>query len=248
MILSDFWKALAQTGDPVFRRVLAKGIGLTVLLLVAVYALVLWLLNTVLPDTVTLPLIGQIAWVDDLLSGASILLMLVMSVFLMVPVASAFTSIFLDDVADAVEARHYPALAPAPRLSLLQGLSDSLRFLAVIFAANLVALAIYLAVAPLAPFIFLAMNGWLLGQEYFQLLAMRRLGRAGARAMRRRHAPEIWIAGTLMALPLSVPILNLAVPVLGAATFTHLYHRLARRGRPRQADPFARTSRDHAPR
>ena len=47
--------------------------------------------------------------------------------------------------------------------------------------------------------------------------------------MLRRHGPTIWIAGVLMALPLTVPILNLFVPILGAATFTHLYHRLAAR-------------------
>ncbi len=32
-----------------------------------------------------------------------------------------------------------------------------------------------------------------------------------------------------MAVPLSVPLLNLAVPVVGAAAFTHLFHRLAGR-------------------
>ena len=31
-----------------------------------------------------------------------------------------------------------------------------------------------------------------------------------------------------MAVPLSVPVVNLLVPVLGAATFTHLFHRLNR--------------------
>jgi hypothetical protein len=30
-----------------------------------------------------------------------------------------------------------------------------------------------------------------------------------------------------MAAPLSIPVLNLLVPVLGVATFTHLFHRLA---------------------
>jgi uncharacterized protein involved in cysteine biosynthesis len=30
-----------------------------------------------------------------------------------------------------------------------------------------------------------------------------------------------------MALPLAIPLVNLLVPVLGAATFTHLYHRLS---------------------
>jgi uncharacterized protein involved in cysteine biosynthesis len=36
----------------------------------------------------------------------------------------------------------------------------------------------------------------------------------------------IWAAGILMAVPLSVPLLNLLVPVLGAATFTHITHAL----------------------
>jgi CysZ protein len=34
--------------------------------------------------------------------------MIGLSVFLMVPVASMFTGLFLEDVAAAVEARHYP--------------------------------------------------------------------------------------------------------------------------------------------
>jgi uncharacterized protein involved in cysteine biosynthesis len=49
--------------------------------------------------------------------------------------------------------------------------------------------------------------------------------------MRRRNLPAIWAAGVLMAVPLSLPLANLLVPVLGAASFTHLYHRLAAAGR-----------------
>ena len=30
-----------------------------------------------------------------------------------------------------------------------------------------------------------------------------------------------------MAMPLSVPLVNLLIPILGAATFTHLFHRIA---------------------
>ena len=35
-----------------------------------------------------------------------------------------------------------------------------------------------------------------------------------------------WLAGILMAAPLSVPVLNLLIPVFGVATFTHLFHTL----------------------
>lgn len=228
MILGDFLKALGQVGDPRFRRVLGLGIGLTLALLFAAYAILATVLNIFLPDTITLPLIGAVTWVDDLLSWASILLMIALSVFLMVPVASAFTGLFLDQVADAVEDRHYPTLPAARAVPLLEGLRDAVGFLGIIVAANLVALVAYVFVTPAAPFIFWALNGYLLGREYFQLVAMRRVGRAEAKAAFRRHAGSVWLAGGLMAVPLTVPIVNLLVPVLGVATFTHLYHRLER--------------------
>jgi uncharacterized protein involved in cysteine biosynthesis len=229
-ILSSFSAAVNQSFDPRFRRVLLLGVGLTVALLAAIYAGVLWLLNVLVPETLVLPLIGEVTWINDLASGASILVMLVASVFLMVPVASAFTGLFLEQVADAVEDRHYPSLPPAKGASILDGLRDALGFLGVLIVANLLALVLYLVFAPLAPVIFWGLNGFLLGREYFQLVALRRLPPDQAKAMRSRHAGTIWIAGILMALPLTVPIVNLFVPVLGVATFTHLFHRLGARG------------------
>lgn len=226
MIAEAIGKALGQLGDPRFRRVLLLGIGLTLALLFAATLAFVWVVGWFVPDTLTLPWIGEIAWIDDALSWAVVPLMLVLSVFLMVPVASAFTGIFLDDVTDAVEARHYAALGPAPKVPLGAALRDSAGFLGVILAANLAALVPYLLLAPLAPVIFVALNGYLLGREYFQLIAMRRLGRAGAREARRRNAGTIWLAGAVMALPLAVPVVNLLVPVIGAAAFTHLFHRL----------------------
>ena len=227
MIFDAIGKALGQIGDPRFRGVLLKGIGLTLLLLFAVYAVVLWVVGWFVPDTLTIPFIGEVTWVDNLLSWASILLMMVLSMFLMVPVASAFTSIFLDEVTDAVEARHYPHLDPAPSVGLVAGLADGLKFMGIIVAANLAALVLYLIFLPIGPLIFIALNGFLLGREYFQLIALRRLGPEGAKAARRKHAVTIWIAGVIMAAPLTVPFVNLVVPVLGAAVFTHLYHSLA---------------------
>lgn len=229
MIFSDFAKALGQLGDPRFRSVLGKGVGLTVLLLFAVYAVIGTAVGWFAPDTLTLPFIGEVSWVDDLLSWASILLMFVLSVFLMVPVASAFTSMFLDEVADAVEERHYPALPSANSVSFAEGLRDSLNFLGILIAANIGALVLYLIFAPMAPFIFWGLNGFLLGREYFQLVAMRRIGRTAAKNAFRQNIGQIWLAGGLMAIPLTFPLINLLVPVLGAATFTHLFHRLNKR-------------------
>ena len=229
MIFQSFLLALRQFDDPKFRKVLFLGIGLTFALLVAAYALILWLINTMVGDQATLPLLGEVQWLDDLLSWSSLLLMMVLSVFLMIPVASAITSMFLDEVAQAVEDKHYPHLPPVPGVSFWDGLKDTVNFLGVLITANVLALLLYALFAPAALFIFWGLNGFLLGREYFMLAAMRRLGRAGAKELRARNAGTIWLAGTLMAIPLTVPVLNLVIPILGAATFTHIFHAVAAR-------------------
>ena len=226
MIFTAFFKALGQTGDPRFRRVLLLGVALTFLLLVAVTTGFLMFIQWATGDTTTLPLIGEVRWLDDLLGWSGFFLMIALSIFLMVPVASAITSMFLDTVAQAVEDRHYPHLPATTGVPFWDGLRDTVNFLGIILAANTVALIFYAFFAPAALFIFLGLNGYLLGMEYFQLVAMRRLGRAKAKEMRKRHRATIWAAGVLMAMPLMIPLLNLVIPILGAATFTHIFHRL----------------------
>ena len=226
MILSSLQAALSQLGDPRFRAVLLRGLGIT---LVALF-LFGWLFVTgigwLVPDSLSLPWIGEITWVDNAASVAGAVLILGLSVFLMVPVASAVTGFFLEEVAEAVEEVHYPA-SRAGQAGLGESLRDAIGFLGLLIVANLAALVLYLFFIPFAPLIFWGMNGLLLGREYFQMVAMRHLGRQGATAMRRRHRGTIWITGVLMAIPLTVPLLNLLVPIVGAATFTHLYHRLS---------------------
>ncbi len=228
VIFSCFIKAIGQMGDPRFRRVVVLGVLLALALLAGVYAGFLWLIESLAPGSVDIPLVGPVGGIDTLLGWGSLLFMLGLSVFLMVPVASAFSGLFLEDIADAVEDRHYPGLAQVPPMRLADTLVDSLNFLGVLIAANVLAIFLYAFAGPLIPVLFWGLNGWLLGREYFTLVAMRRLGRAGAKALRARHPLRIWMAGILMAAPLSVPLVNLVIPVLGVATFTHLFHRLNR--------------------
>jgi len=226
VILADFLRALRQLGDPRFRRVLGLGLALTLALLVGAYAAFLAVLQSFTPDSIEIPLVGPVGGIDTLLGLGSALFMLGLSIFLMVPVTAAFTGFFLEDVVQAVEARHYPDLLPVPRPRLMDALIDSANFLALLIVVNLGAVLIYPFAGPALPLVFWAVNGLLLGREYFTLVAMRRLGRAGAKALRRRHWAQVWLAGTLMAAPLSVPVVNLLIPLLGAATFTHLFQRL----------------------
>lgn len=236
MILNAFFAALGQMPDPRFRRVLLTGVALTLALLIAVSAVFVWLLGGLVGEQTTLPLIGEVTWLNDLIGWGSAVVLAVLSTFLMMPVASAITSMFLDKVAQAVEDEHYPHLPKANAVPLGDALRDTVSFLGVLIGANILALVLYVfllvtvVLAPAAPFVFWALNGFLLGREYFTLAAIRRVGRAEAKVLRSRHMMTIWVAGFLMAIPLSVPLLNLLIPILGAATFTHLFHLLTQQG------------------
>lgn len=227
-LIGDFLKALAQIGDRRFLGVLAMSLGLTVALLVAFAAGAGWVAGF-LPARVDLPLVGEVALPISGLQGLAVGAVILGSSFLMIPVAAAFVSLFLERIADAVERRHYPNLPDTPGPGLFASALSALRFTAVVIGVNLVGLVVYLLAGPLAPLVFYAVNGYLLGREYFQLVAERHLNPREAEALRRRHWPGAWLAGTLMTIPLTVPVLNLIVPVLGVATFTHQVHRLRAR-------------------
>lgn len=226
MIVQSFFKAIEQIGDPRFRRVMGLGLLLSLVLLFGVYVAFLLALQTFMPDTLELPLIGPVTGMHQLLGWASFLFMIGLSVFLMVPVAALFSGLFLDDIAAAVEDRHYAFLPPAPPTGKAAQFKESLNLLGLIIGVNLLGLALLPLTGPLYIPAFWILNGFLLGREYFALAALRRLPRPDMQALRRQNFWRIWAAGTLMAAPLSVPLVNLLIPVLGAATFTHLFHRM----------------------
>ena len=231
MILTAFFRALGQLGDRRFRRVVLLGVLLALALLVAVYALFLQVIWWLTPDSVELPVIGPVTGIDTLLGWTSLFFMVGLSVFLMVPVAAAFAGLYLEDVVDAVEDRHYPFLpAPTPQ-PWAEAMRQALNHAGLVIGLNVVAVFLYPLVGLASPLLFWGLNGFLLGREYFAQVAARRLPRDEVKAMRRRNFWTVWGAGALMALPLSLPFVNLVIPVLGVASFTHVFHRLAAAGR-----------------
>ena len=226
MILSDFLKSVAQFDDPKFRRVLWRGMGLTIVLLIAACLLVNFGINQLLSSAWAANLIGNQSWLGALINVGGVLFTIALSIWLMVPVTSAIIALFLDEVAQAVEARHYPHLPKQTATKLQDQILVGIRFLGILLLANVGALILSMIVPLLGPFVFWATNGYLMGREYFQMAAMRRMPRAQAQELFQRHQGSIWTAGILMAIPMSIPLVGLFIPILGAATFTHQFERL----------------------
>lgn len=226
MIFTDLVKAIVQFNDPKFRRVLWRGLGLTLALLITTCSLIAIGLNQLLQSLYVVSLIGEASLLGNLLNMGGVLSTFVLSIWLMGPIASTIISLFLDEVARAVEARHYPHLPEVQGTRLHKQILTTVSFFGVLVLANLGALILSVFLPVLAPFIFWATNGYLLGREYFQMTSIRRISQNEAKLLFQRNRGAIWFTGIIIAIPLSIPVVGLIIPVLGAATFTHQFERL----------------------
>jgi len=211
-MLRALFLALGQLFD---RRILTM-LGASVLLSIACFAIawagVAW--------TLTHTTLFSSDWLEttvDVLGGA---LTLVLTWLTFPLLASVFIGLLLEPIARAVEQRHYPMLPKAPGLPFFAGLVASLRFLALVVALNLLLLLLWL-VPPAYPVGYLLVNGLLLGREYFELVALRRLSPAEANALRKRCSGELLLLGVATAGLMMVPIANFVAPVLVTMVFVH---------------------------
>lgn len=220
-VFRAFSLALGQMGDRRFLRVVLLGVAFAALIMVICTALLAQLILWSVGDSMDLPIFGTVTWVGDFLSWGAVLAMMVLSVFLMLPLSTAISSFFLDTVANAVEDRHYPHLPPAQPARFGDMLRDMINFWGLLIAANLLALVLYFLFAPFAALIFWGVNGLILGREYFAMAALRRMDVQQMRRLRKKNAAAIWGSGAILAFPMTIPVVNLFVPVLALAVFTH---------------------------
>ncbi len=218
--------AFTQLRDPRYRRLLWIGVALSLVLLFLIYAFVLLIVQLLIPGALFLPISGQVQGLSSLFSLGSILYLLGLSVFLMVPVASIFTGLYLNDVADAVEAEHYRGLDERNSMTFREAIIDGLRYFGLLVAVNVLGMAVFAVSNGWGMTILWVVNGFLLSREYFTMILRRRHDPDESRALFRRDFYWLWLPGVVLAIGLSIPVLNLAMPLVGAAVFTHLYHRL----------------------
>ena len=223
-MISDLVKAIGQLPDPAFRKILWRGVGAT-----AAGFVVLLILVSNLVGHLTLFGIG---WLNELVAFGLMAVILIALFILFPAVATAIVSIFLDDIVEAVDARHYPQESPGRPLGLAESVLLSLKFTGAVVVVNLLVLPIYL-VPLLNVFVFYGLNGYLFGREYFELVASRHFDAKTAGRLRRAHRGRIMAAGVVIAFFLTIPIVNIAAPVIGAAFMEHVFRRLwARSGLP----------------
>jgi CysZ protein len=221
-MFSSAASALAQMIDRKFQGVLWLGVAGTAGLFFAVW-LSLWWAVTFVPDF-------DLSWLHDVLRIISTGLVFIAFVLLGAPVAQLFASIFIDRVAAAVEAKHYPHVAQGGGATTGELLFAGLSFTGVSLVLNLLALPLQIASAGLGTAVLLFVNGYLTARTFFELAALRHIGAREAKALRRKHRVRLFLGGALISFLAMIPILNFFVPLFGAAMMTHEYNKLARSG------------------
>ena len=132
---------------------------------------------------------------------------------------------FFDDyMADVIEREDYPGLPPA-RPPFWPTLLEDIWFTVKAIALNVLCLPLYL-IPVLGLMLYYGLNGYLLGMQFFRMMAGRRVSAAEAAEMERRGRRTILIAGAAISFCSTIPVLNLAAPLLGVAAMLHLFHAL----------------------
>ena len=220
MLSAAILKTLRQMPTAAMLRPLLIGLVVTALCIVAlgvtVGAGVAWLVSGV-----SIPWVGEIGGAaDDAIGWLAGVGSVIAMAFAFTPAAALAIGFFVDPVAEAVEARHYPELGEARGRSLATEVGMALRYAGLAILLNVPLLPFYFLFPPLPA----AVNGWLLGRASFDMAALRRETRQKTRELRRSVWIRMVVGGILLAVLTFVPFLNLVAPVFGLAMMTHLYH------------------------
>jgi CysZ protein len=212
-----FFKTLAQLPTAPFQRVLWLSIAGSL-----VTAIVLWFaINTTLNKTDFIAL-AWLDWIVDILGSLAAVVLLVL---LLPAFVGLIASLMLETICRAVEARHYPHLPEARSQSIMEAIFIGLRFVLILIVLNILILPLVF-LGPVYLVVSWALNGYLLGREFFELVACRRLNAAEIRAMRRKHRFPVLSAGLVIAAISVIPIVNLILPLFGTAFMLHAFQRL----------------------
>ena len=214
-------RAISALAEPAMRRVVALSLGLAILTFAA-----LWLATAAFLYHTTFFDWRPLNWLADLLGGLAVL---VLSWLFFPAVVTLIMGFYLERVAAAAEALDYPGRGPPRRQPLGEMLAVMLRLTVLTLVLNLLALPVYLLVPGINLVLFLALNGYLFGRGYFEVVALRRLDAGEARAVRSRFAGRIFLGGVAIAGLFALPFVNLVAPVIATVFMLHIFEALPRR-------------------
>lgn len=229
MIFTAAYRALQRLLTPQYRTMILKALGITIVVLI-----ILWLCARQLFISYFWPWIadflpGLPSWAGWLGFGMLIVFNLglaLLMAFLIAPITAMIGGFFIDSAAEIIEKEDYSNEPIGRALPFGRSLILSLKFVFLSLFGNGIAFVLFF-VPGINLIAFYVINGYLLGREYFVFAAYRFRSEQEAHAFLHTHYTTVFGAGLLIALFVSIPILNLATPLFAAAFMTHLHKMLS---------------------
>lgn len=219
-MIEPFVKAVAQLPEPAFRRVFWRGLGLSVATLFGLGTLVHVALGVVV-------VIG-IGWIDWFIHALGHLAYLALSWVLFPTIATAMIALFTDEIAEAVERRHYPGDPPGRPETVAAATFASVKLVLMSLLLNMIMLPAYL-IPGVNLVVYLLINGILLGREYFGQVARRHVDPASAHIMHKQGRWVLLVPRLMIAGMFAVPVLNLLAPLIATAAMVHIFKDLQKK-------------------
>lgn len=185
-----------------------------------VFAALWWLLAVLLHHW-----LAQTHWVEVLAAFLGAFAAPVLTWLLFPSVVVMILGLYAEAIIEAVERRHYPNLATPPPSRQMANLWSGIRLALLGLVLNIVALPFYLLFPGLNLVLFLGLNGYLLGREYFDVVALRRVDWRGTQRLWREHRLRFILTGVVVAGLFALPVVNLVAPIIGLAAAVHLVER-----------------------
>jgi CysZ protein len=217
-MFSALSRAFAQLPRPEMRGPLVRSVAWACL----VFAALWWVLAIVIHSQ----LASEARWVEWLAGLLGVFAAPALTWLLFPSVVLMILGLYSEAIIRAVERRHYPNLATPSSSRQVANLWSGIRLAAIGLVLNIVAVPLYLLFPGLNLVLFLGLNGYLLGREYFDVVALRRVDWRAAQQLWRQHRASFILSGVVVAGLFAVPFVNLVAPIIGLAAAVHLVERL----------------------
>jgi CysZ protein len=212
-LLSPLTRAVGQLDDRAFLGVLARCLAWSAACLLALHLAAVWAVEHVLH------LHGLLGWAAGLAASIGVSLL---TGWLFLPLAAIISTLYIDRIAQAVERRYYPMLPLARGAPLVAQVWDGISLGCRVLFLNLLALVLVLILPGIGLLLAWGIAAYAIGRGLFVAIAMRRMPRPAAEHVYRSARGIVLAYGGTIAGAAYLPLINLFVPLLGAAAMVHV--------------------------
>jgi CysZ protein len=219
-LISAAFKSLRAIAANGMGAVFVKSILITLLFLASLVALMSYAGNMLAAHYHDWAYAAYLPWLTGI--GSAIL------AWLLFPgIMPLIVSFFDESIIAIIEKTEYPGDVTVSNNSWQEDFGHDIKFAAKALLLNIIVLPLYL-IPVVNFFVFLALNGHLLGREFYLTVARRHLSLAKSLELQKNNSSLVFFGGVMIVFFSTVPLINLIAPFWGIALMTHLYHASAK--------------------